>query len=175
MDKIKYICNYLQYIFKMEAKIYKGYGARLEELRLYLGISKSKLAEYAGVTSQSMSFILDETTKNPGIDVFVNISEKTKANLLWLATGKGAMLTDRPVSTLNEKEDFGGFALEQLQSRITELKDMLETQRYTIQLQRSMLEGRPVMQGKSKGAILWPLSTKKTTLLATEKLIQLIG
>ncbi|WP_128544058.1 helix-turn-helix domain-containing protein [Larkinella soli] len=135
----------------MAQDISTGYGSRLKQLLDHLGWPASKFAEVAGITGPTLSAILKEETKNPGINIFVNLSKTTKVNLQWLATGEGEMFNSTKKSTQTNEEEFDQIVFDQMQSRINELKEMLETQRYTIQLQKHLLEG------KSMGDTVGPL------------------
>ncbi len=142
----------------MVAEISSGLDARLEKLRLRLGLTVTEFAEKADVKGSSMSLILRGVTKNPGINVFISLSNNTNANLMWMLSGEGEMLTQGKEQKAGPDLGSADYIIQQMNARIDELKDQVENLKYTVNLQRQMMAlGDLVNVGKFEGVTVKPL------------------
>lgn len=130
-------------------------GHRIKELMFRLNKNQSSFAESIGYSQTSVYNTINDKTK-PGSEMLAKILEIYPAvNEKWLVQGEGEMFSkDARTETSNrqveqpEKLDYsnndGGTMLqllkEQYEKRIAELSSALQDARYTIGLQKKILE-----------------------------------
>lgn len=136
-------------------------SGRIEYICYKKRIKQSELASLLGVSSTAIYKIVSGATQNPSMDLLLGFYQKLDINLLWLATGEGEMDAKALSSKSADNGSFGNKTIELLESRIEELKDQLGTLKYTISLQRQILDssaGVSEVLGKTEGAINRPLT-----------------
>lgn len=129
----------------------KTSGERFKALLEDLGLSNNAFAKKIGVSSTVINGITNEVHK-PGPKVLEAVFDQyPDINPEWLIMGKGEMKR----GTASVPSERGGEALEsELRERINLQTAMISDLRYTVELQKRLLEGK-----KLEGAIekpLWP-------------------
>ncbi len=136
---------------------------RIDQICADKQLTYNKLAKMFGISSTTFYQITSGKTKQLSVEVLIKFYQLLDVDITWLATGEGEMYA-KPPALSNKSADngaFGGKVVEQLETRIEELKDQVDNLKYIVSLQRQMLEqtnGAAVSVGKPEGAIYRPLS-----------------
>jgi hypothetical protein len=124
---------------------------RFVQLIKALGMNNNSFAKSLGKTHTTVTNITDSKSK-PGFELLETVLEHyPDVNPEWLILGKGEMMR----GTASVPSEHGGDALEaELRERVNLQSQMIADLRYTVELQKRLLEGK-----KPEGAIerpLWP-------------------
>jgi transcriptional regulator with XRE-family HTH domain len=109
---------------------FKEIGKRFKLIKEHFSLSNQEFGEICGVSYTAIGNIINGTTKDPSVSLFVKISSKLEINLNWMITGKGEMIEkeeDKPLSTENLE------TIKYLKQEIENLKLIIESKQNEIE------------------------------------------
>lgn len=157
-------------------------GARIKELMFRLGKNQSSFGDSIGYSQTSIRNTITESTK-PGFEMLAKILKTyPNVNEKWLVQGEGEMFNTKVKSEENTKAEStvqtnndGGTMLQllkdQYEKRIAELSNALQDARYTIGLQKKILEAgnfNDPITGKT--GVIVPMWSEEELALQNQKL-----
>ena len=88
-------------LYKDEMNLAERFVYVLQEFKL----NKSQLAKIANTSSQIIDYIIKGNTKNPQLEIFLNISNNLGINLDWITFGKGRIMKSKEDVMVEEQTD----------------------------------------------------------------------